>query len=256
LLALPAGVTAGPHALVVDDDPGVCELLTRLLAKEGFQVTIAGDGEAALSAATARRPDLILLDIMMPRMNGWTLMGRLKELPALAEVPIVMITMDEDRQRGFALGASAYLPKPIDRVQCSTMLAKYRTTLEVPRALLVEDDPAASELLQGMLAAAGWSVSVAGNGRIGLDMLLTAPTVNLVLLDLLMPEMDGFEFLERLREVPVWREIPVIVMTAKDLTGTDMTRLNGSIQGMLHKDASYDKHLIEEIRRIMHTYAQ
>ncbi|UVW29311.1 response regulator [Massilia sp. H6] len=256
LLAPPAEGARGPHVMVVDDDPAVCEWLARLLAKEGFQVTVAGDGEAALNAALARRPDLILLDILMPRMNGWTLMGRLKDIPALADVPIIMITMDEDRERGFAMGASAYLPKPLDRQQCAAMLAKYRSRLHAPKALLVEDDPVASELLQGMLAAEGWTVSLACNGRIGLDLLLTEQTVDLVLLDLLMPEMDGFEFLERLRQVPAWHEIPVIVMTAKDLTGTDMARLNGSIQGMLHKDAPYEQHLVEEVRRIMHAHPQ
>jgi PAS domain S-box-containing protein len=246
-----AAAASGPLALVIDDDPAARDLLSRLLTKEGYQVALARDGEEGLSAAIARRPDLILLDIMMPKMNGWTLMARFKEMPALAQVPIIMITMDEDRRRGYALGAAAYLPKPIDRNLCAAILAKYRSPLRSATALVIEDDPATCELLESVLRADGWEVRMAVNGRLGLEQLLLEPAVDLVLLDLMMPEMDGFEFLERLREVPAWRTLPVVVMTAKDLTGADLARLNGAIQGMLHKDASYLAHLVEEIRRIV-----
>ena len=239
-----------PTVLVIDDDAAARALLRRHLAKAGYRVDEAADGKTGLARAHAFRPDVITLDAMMPGMDGWAVLAALKADPALAGIPVVMATILDDERLGFALGASEYLTKPIDRKRLLATVERFAARGPDARALLVEDDEPARAILRRTLERAGWTVSEAENGRRGLERLREhVPT--LVLLDLMMPEMDGFEFLEALRTEPAWRAVPVIVMTAKVLTEDDRRRLNGGVEAVVQKGGRAHEDLLGEIRRVV-----
>lgn len=235
--------------LVIDDDPIACDLMVRLLDKEGFHAVAALSGEEGLRRARELRPVAITLDVMMPGMDGWTVLGTLKADPELWDIPVVMITMVEHRELGYVLGASDYMTKPIDRVALRGILEKYRCSNPPCQVLIVEDDPASRDILQRTMEGESWVVATAENGRAGLE-LMKEMTPELILLDLMMPEMDGFEFLSEIRKGEKWRNIPTIVVTAKELTEYDYTRLNGSAQKILKKETHSMEELVNEIRSV------
>jgi CheY-like chemotaxis protein len=214
--------------LVVDDDGAVRDLLTRFLSKEGFQVATAASGEEGLRMARQLHPRAITLDVMMPGVDGWSVLHTLKADPSTSAIPVIMLTIKDEKNLGYALGASDYLSKPVDRVQLLSILKKYCGGNAPGTALVVEDEPATREMLRRLLEADGWTVREAGNGREALECIARG-TPSLILLDLLMPEMDGFELVKELREHPEWRSIPVVVLTAKDLTPEERLFLNGSL---------------------------
>ena len=215
--------------LVVDDDPAVRDLLSRFLSKEGFHVVTAAGGEEGLRLARQLRPRAVTLDVMMPLVDGWTVLHALKEDPATSDIPVIMLTIVDDKNLGYALGASDYLSKPVDRAQLLAVLKKYCGTTVAGSALVVEDDPATRDLLRRLLEGDGWTVLEAADGLKALECLAASPAPSLILLDLMMPEMDGFEFLAEMRQHPEWKAIPVVVLTAKDLTPEDRLFLNGSL---------------------------
>jgi CheY-like chemotaxis protein len=246
-LVLPAAAEGSDTVLVIDDDDNAREILARGLAKEGFRVLRASSGEEGLKVAREQRPDVITLDILMPGMDGWAVLKTLKSDPKVAEIPVVLITMVDGRDMGKTLGAADYLPKPIDRERLSAVLRKYKCTTPPCPVLLVEDDEATRELVRRTLSAGGWTVREAANGREALTM-IERSRPDLVLLDLMMPEMDGFEFLEQLRARPEWRSIPVVVVTAKDLTTEDRERLNGRVRSIVQKTPHTHEDLARELR--------
>jgi PAS domain S-box-containing protein len=230
-------VTGDGHAgtvLVIDDDPAARALIGRHLARAGYRVREAEDGRTGLARAREAAPDVITLDVMMPGMDGWAVLTALKADPALADVPVIMLTILDEQRMGFALGASDYLTKPIDRPRLLAALERWAHRAGGRNVLLVEDDPETRTIMHRTLERAGWNVTEAENGRVALDR-LAERVPQLVLLDLMMPEMDGFEFLEALRRRPELRTLPVIVVTAKDLTDDDRRRLNGGVQDVLQK---------------------
>ncbi len=249
IAALDAPATgSGSLILVVDDDPSVRDLVRRTLEKEGFRVSQAASGEEGLRLARALRPDAITLDVMMPGMDGWAVLSALKSDPELAETPVVMVTMIDDRNLGYALGAADYLTKPIDRKRLTGVLARFRHEPIGGVVLVVDDDPVGRQMIAQMLENDGWTVAEAENGRVAFDRLAEARP-DLILLDLMMPEMDGFEFAHHLRLNPRWRDIPILVVTAKDLSDEDRKRLNGQVLGVLQKGAYTRDELLAEIRR-------
>jgi hypothetical protein len=219
---------------VVDDDPAVRDLLRRHLERNGYRVETAVGGEDALRLARGMRPDVITLDVLMPEMDGWALLALLKSDPSLAQIPVIMITVVDERRVGFSLGASDYLGKPVDRDQLLAVLRKHCPGIPQIRVLVVEDDHATREVMRRNLERENWHVLEAENGRIALQ-LLEETLPDIILLDLMMPEMDGFEFLDNIRREPRWREIPVIVVTAKTLTDEDRQRLNGCVEKLIEK---------------------
>ena len=243
----PAG-GGGDLVLVVDDDPSVRQLMRRTLEKEGFRVREASGGAEGLALARRLRPSAITLDVMMPGMDGWAVLSSLKSDPALAEIPVVMVTIVDDRNLGYSLGAADYLTKPVDRRRLSAALSRFRGGFAGGVALVVDDDTVGREMVRQMLERDGWSVSEAENGRVAFDRLAEARP-DVILLDLMMPEMDGFAFAQELRQHPQFREIPVLVLTAKDLTDDDRRRLNGKVLGVLQKSAYTREELLAEIRR-------
>ncbi|MCZ6754524.1 MAG: response regulator [Gemmatimonadetes bacterium] len=236
--------------LVIDDDPTARQLLKRYLTREGFRVIEAGDGASGLALAEAQLPDVITLDVLMPSMDGWAVLSALKGNPAVADIPVVMVTVMDDRNIGLAMGASDYLTKPIDRDRLVSTLRRYAPDSGEPVVLVVEDDPATRAMMRRALEQAGWSVAEARNGGEGLRcMSETTPAV--VLLDLIMPEMDGFEFLEAMRAREESRQTPVIVVTAKDLTDDDRRRLNGGVERIIQKSPHHMEDLSAEVRRLV-----
>src|SRR5260370_26398432 len=183
---------------------------------------------------------------MMPGMDGWAVLSALKADPDIADIPVVMLTIVDDKNLGYALGASDYLTKPIDRERLVTTLEKYRRDLPV---LIVDDDLEVRQLLRRMLESEGYPVVEAENGRVALERLReVSPSV--ILLDLMMPEMDGFDFVAELRRHEVWREIPIVVVTAKDLSSEDTERLNGYVQRILQKGSHSREQLLAEVREL------
>ena len=171
----------------------------------------------------------------MPQMDGWAVLGALKEDPELENIPVIMLTIVDDWRIGFSLGAADYLTKPIDREKLLAVLARLCPDNGGMRVLVIEDDAPTRELVRRALESRGWRVAEAENGVVGLQRMGEAPP-DLVLLDLMMPEMDGFEFLSRMRQDERWREIPVVVVTAKTLTADDHTRLkDGFVEKLINK---------------------
>jgi CheY-like chemotaxis protein len=232
--------------LVIDDEASVRTIMRRFLLREGLSVDEAASGEAGLQMARETRPDAITLDVMMPGMDGWSVLAALKADPELCDVPVIMLTIVDDKRMGFSLGASEYLTKPIDREQLRRVLAKYRHGGEHGSVLVVEDDPAASELLRRTLEGEGWKVTVTRNGREALEQ-MDREEPALILLDLMMPEMDGFEFLSEIRSLPRASTVPVIVVTAKELTSAERAQLNGQVTTVLQKGNHSRDELLSEI---------
>jgi CheY-like chemotaxis protein/anti-sigma regulatory factor (Ser/Thr protein kinase) len=241
-----AGAGVAGTVLIIDDDPDTRQLLSRMLVKEGYRILEAASGDAGLALARAERPDVITLDVLMPGLDGWSVLAAIKNDPALAAIPVVMLTITDDRNLGFALGASEYLTKPIERARLSAVLARYRRD---PGAavLIVEDDADTRAMLRRSLEKEGWRVSEAANGRIGLERVAAEPPA-LVLLDLMMPEMDGFEFLEGLRGRPGHEDLDVVVITAKELTEDERRRLSGGVSRVLQKGGHSREEFLAEVR--------
>jgi GAF domain-containing protein/CheY-like chemotaxis protein len=233
--------------LVIDDEAVVRELMQRFLSKQGFRVLTASNGEDGLRLARSQRPDAITLDVMMPGMDGWTVLSKLMADRELADVPVIMLTIVDDKQMGYALGASEYLTKPIDRERLIAVLTKYRRDLPV---LVVDDDAGVRLLLRRILEAEGYAVIEAENGLTALAR-LGERTPGAILLDLMMPQMDGFEFLSALHERATWRQIPVVIVTAKDLTVEEHERLSGSVVRILQKGAYGKEDLLAEVRALL-----
>ena len=237
--------------LIIDDDTYSRDILRRMLEKEGYAVYAATGGAEGVAMAKQLRPDLITLDVMMPSMDGWAVLSVLKADPETAEIPVVMMTMVEDKPMGFALGATDYLTKPIDKTKVLAAISR-RVGRESEDVLVVEDDPMAADIVRRILQAEGCQTRLARNGREALQLVHEARP-QLIVLDLMMPEMDGFAFLDALRmEGPEFAEIPVVVLTAKDLSPEDRKTLSGRVLDTLRKGAGQRENLLEIIRRNLH----
>ncbi|MBF0557481.1 MAG: response regulator [Nitrospirae bacterium] len=236
--------------LIIDDDPKARDLLTRSLTREKYSVACASGGEEGLKLARQLHPDVIVLDVLMPMMDGWTVLSAIKADPDIADIPVIMISVLDEENMGFALGASDYLTKPIDRDRMLTVLKKYMHGDKAGSILVVEDDVITRDMMTRMLEKEGWSVSTAQNGRVGLEQ-AAAVQPALILLDLMMPEMDGFQFVEELRSRADLRSIPVVVVTAKDLTQEDRERLEGYVKLIVQKGAYNREDLLCELHKLV-----
>jgi signal transduction histidine kinase/DNA-binding response OmpR family regulator len=241
--------------LVVDDDPATLELIEHHLKEEGLAVVTARNGHDALQLAKDVRPIAITLDIVMPEMDGWNVLARLKADPELAHIPVIILTIRDDRNVGYALGATDFLTKPIERERLLGILKRYDCANPPCPILIVEDDLNTRTMLADMVKNEGWVVAEAGNGREGLARVAENQPA-LILLDLMMPEVDGFQFLDSIRNHAEWQHIPVIVVTAMDLSTDDRQRLQGSVEKIIQKGAHSRDALLGEIRRWVAAYVQ
>lgn len=244
-----------PTVLVVDDDPNARELLRRHLQRGGYAVRMAASGEEAMQLARALQPDVITLDALMPQMDGWAVLSAIKEDAALAEIPVIMVTIVDNQSIGFSLGAADYLVKPIDRDRLVRAVEKCCPRGAPRHVLIVEDDAPSSELIGRALRQIDCRVTQAENGRVGLERLNEA-LPDAILLDLMMPEMDGFEFIARVRAESRWQRIPIIVVTAKTLTADDRARLNGQVQHLVHKGEYSGKAVLAALDELVPRHAR
>ena len=232
--------------LVIDDDAEACEIIRRFLEKDDFNVVTALSGEQGLRLAHDVHPTAITLDVMMPEMDGWSVLRALKADPELRAIPVIMLSMINDRKRGYSLGAVDCLTKPVDRELLHRALSHYHNPDDVSSVLLIEDDIETRNVMARTMKKAGWEVSEAGDGQEALNIMADLQP-RLILLDLMMPVMDGFDFLAAMRARPEWQHIPVIVITAKDLTGDDRDRLAGRVEEVLEKNAYTREQLLQRV---------
>ena len=240
-------IKPGTTVLVIDDDPESRDIIKRSLEKDGIAIITASSGEEGLRLAHEIQPAAITLDIMMPDMDGWSVLRALKADPKLSKIPVIVLTMVDDKSRGYSLGATDYLTKPIDREQLVNTLAEFRVSGRSGPIMLVEDDYATREVTTRMLLKDDWEVVEAVNGREALHMLSDIRPA-LIMLDLMMPVMDGFDFLLEMRSHADWQDIPVIVITAKDLTEEDQRILSGRVEQVLERSAFTREQLMQHVR--------
>ncbi|CAA2106686.1 Autoinducer 2 sensor kinase/phosphatase LuxQ [Methylobacterium bullatum] len=246
----PSAAAKGDQVLIIDDDPATRDLLTRYLEKDGFRVASAADGREGLERARAMRPRVILLDVTMPRMDGWSVLRALRADPELGATPVIMVTVLDEQSLAFSLGATDYLHKPIEWGHLKEAMERFRATGSDGPVLVVDDDADVRERMTAMLTREGWRVTSAEHGRAGLEAVAVKKPC-LILLDLMMPEMDGFGFLRVLRAKPEWRDIPVVVLTAKDVTADDRRRLAGQADRVLQKGQLSLSDLADALRSLV-----
>jgi CheY-like chemotaxis protein len=236
--------------LVIDDDAIARDLIADNLKLAGFPVVTAAGGLEGLKLARDLRPLAITLDVMMPDLDGWSVLAALRQDVELAEIPVIMVTILDERRRAAELGAAGYLTKPIDRQRLQRMIERFRAPTRPTRILMVEDDELQRERVRGWLEGQQWIVQEAENGRQALASLQAAKP-DLILLDLMMPEMDGFAVVAALQKERAWRDIPVIVITSLDLDAKDRERLSSGVQSVLVKEMFQPADLINHIRQLM-----
>ena len=228
--------------------------MQRFLSKEGFCIRAAAGGEEGLRLARQLQPAAITLDVMMPDMDGWSLLSALKADAELCDIPVIMLTMVDDRKRGFTLGASDYATKPVDRHRLSRILKKHTCPNPPCPVLLVEADPASRQVTRAILEKKGWRVSEAKNGCVALEC-MERDRPSLILLDLIVAETDGFEFVARVRKHDEWRSIPIVVLTDHDLSSAERLRLNGFVEKILPKEEDDScEVLLQEVRDLLADY--
>ncbi len=246
-----APIPKGVHPiLIIDDDPDSRELLRRTFEADGFAVATAASGEEGLDLARSLHPAFITLDIMMPGMDGWAVLKELKADPELEHTPVAMISIVGDEDLGYSLGAVDHLVKPVDRDQLRRLARQFAQPGGDGHALVVDDDEAIRSLFRRALEGDGWTVDEAEHGVAALDR-VSHRRPDLILLDLMMPIMDGFEFMLELRKNEGWASIPVIVVTAKDLTEEEGRRLNGGVERIVQKGALTRHELLVEVRSLV-----
>jgi signal transduction histidine kinase/CheY-like chemotaxis protein len=247
---MPAG-QAGT-VLVIDDEPAVHALLERELTGRGYRVAHAGGGREGLRLARALRPDAITLDVIMPEFDGWAVLRELKADPELREIPVVLVTILGDREMGYALGAADYLIKPIDTEALLRVLGRFRTADGRAEVVVVDDDPATRDVLRRTLARGGWTVVESEDGYGALALLeRSTPPPAVVVLDLMMPGIDGFQVLEAIRRSEAWREVPVVIVTAKDLTRDELVWLRTNAEEVFHKGSYNRRELIALVHELI-----
>lgn len=245
-----AGGRDRPLILVVDDEAPARELLASWLEPEGYQIIAASSSDEALAKAAEHVPDAITLNMLTPGKGGWDTLYELKKTPVTSAIPVIVVTVVDEPKVGLALGAAEYLVKPVEReVLLETIRRHIGPGSNGPAKVLVVDDaPGTRELLKETLESDGYIPVLAANGKEALEA-LSRISVSAILLDLIMPEMDGFEFLLRMKEDPASRSIPVLVLTAKDLADHEIELLRRETIGLFQKGREWKKQLLAELRR-------
>ena len=244
--ALPEGSENAPLVMIVDDDPNARDLLVATVRREGYRVIEATDGESALMLAREWRPDAITLDVLMPRMDGWAVLTAFKSDPLLAEIPVIIVTVLADRGIAVSLGAAKFLTKPVDRARLAATIRQHVYGSGV--VLVVDDEAEGREIAQRHLDRLGWEVAEAEDGAGALLWLSQNPRPAMILLDLLMPGMNGFAFLEEIAKHAEWREIPIVILTAMPLGAAERELLAGRTREVIAKGAD---DLAQALRQVL-----
>jgi CheY-like chemotaxis protein len=225
-----------------------------MLTREGYSTRIARTGKEGLRIASEYHPDIVILDILMPGMDGWSVLAQLKAMPGMTDVPIILLTMLENKEMGFALGAAEYLTKPIDAAKLLPVLDRHRSPKPSGTVLVVEDDPASREIVVRMLQKEGIHVREAGNGREAIEVLQSGVNPDLIILDLIMAEMDGFDFLRQVRPHAEWSKIPVVVVSSLDITSDAQEALRGQVERIFQKGRFAREDLLREVRETINQH--
>jgi signal transduction histidine kinase/CheY-like chemotaxis protein len=244
--ATPVGAEHAALVMVVDDDPNARALLASTVRREGYRVIEATDGESALVLAREWHPDVITLDVLMPRMDGWAVLMAIKSDPDLAEIPVVIVTVLADRGIAVSLGAAEFLTKPVDRARLAATIRQNVHGTGV--VLVVDDEPESRRIARRHLERLGWEVDEAEEGADALHWLSQNPRPAMILLDLLMPSMNGFVFLEEIAKHAEWRDIPIVILTAMPLGAAERELLAGRTREVLAKGTD---DLASVLRRIL-----
>ncbi len=242
----PAPIPTNTAVLVIDDDSGVRDLLSRYLSKEGYLVECVGCGEDGIKRAREILPMAIILDVMMPRKDGWAVLQEIKCDPELKSIPVIMYSMLDEKNFGLAIGASEYLIKPVSKEKILEVLEKYKQTAPSEYILVVDDNPDLRAMASRAIQKAGWEVRTAENGRSAVAHLEHA-LPSIIFLDIMMPVMDGFEFLTIFQNRAEWRDIPVVVITSKDLIAEERRQLNGVVKKVIQKGDFTPEKLLKQI---------
>jgi signal transduction histidine kinase/DNA-binding response OmpR family regulator len=244
--ATPDGAEHAPLVMIVDDDPNARDLLAATVRREGYRVIEATDGETALVLAREWRPDVVTLDVLMPRLDGWAVLTLLKSDPELTEIPVIIVTVLADRGIAVSLGAAEFLTKPVDRVRLAATIRQYVYGTGV--VLIVDDESESRRIARRHLDRLGWEVAEAQDGAGALLWLSKNPRPAMILLDLLMPGMNGFVFLEEIAKRAEWRNIPIVILTAMPLDAAERELLAGRTREVIAKGAD---DLTQVLRRIL-----
>ena len=252
LLAAPTGPVPHPLVLVVEDDPRTANLIGAQLTQQGYRIALAKSAEEGLRRAAELRPAAVVLDIILPGMNGWDMLSQLKDHADTRDIPVVIVSMTDEAQRGFALGASQVLTKPVSQEDLLAAIAAVDVSADTTDApvLVVDDDPKALTLVSKHLEVAGFQPVTAFSGNEALDM-VRRKCPALIILDLMMPEVSGFEVVDKLRSEPRTADIPIIVLTAKLLTPEDRALLHGRVEQVMEKSEFQSSSLLAEVRRAL-----
>lgn len=232
--------------LIIDDDQMTRNILTHYLMQSGMNVELATNGPDGIDLARRIRPSTIILDIFMPEMDGWEVLKKLKYDNELADIPVILATVDDQSRRGYALGASDYLSKPIKRETLIQTVKKYLPSTSQLDILVVEDNDQMRETIKALINVGQIEVREASNGIEAID-LIGYSIPDLILLDLMMPRMNGFEVIDKLQSNSDWKDIPVIVISATDLSNHDRQILNGTVKKFLQKTQINRKTLLDLI---------
>jgi signal transduction histidine kinase/CheY-like chemotaxis protein len=234
--------------LVIDDDSVICDMLRRTFEKDGYNVAIAMTAEEGLRMARELKPDAITLDVMMPGTDGWTLLRNLKSDSGLMDIPVIMLTMVDDKGMGYSLGAAEYLTKPVDRSRLLQVLGRLTHHDLAGPVLVVDDEAESRDLLGRLLEKEGWTVKQAENGKQALEA-VAEDLPSVILLDLMMPVMDGFEFVHELRKVEPWKDVPIVVITAMELDEAELAELEVNVNMVIQKAEMTEAQILEYARR-------
>ena len=236
---VPRGLPPGEEltVLVVDDDESVHHLLENTLEREGYRLLHAYDGEQAIELARSAAPDVITLDVMMPRVDGWSVLGQLKSAPETARIPVIMISILDERTLGYSMGASEFMTKPVDRSRLLALVQQFAGRPGSDVVLIVDDQQDVRDIVKTTITGVGLKAAEAANGQAALDWLAAHPHPALILLDLMMPVMDGFEFLERCQAEGILEHVPVVVLTARELSESERAFLAERTMLILTKGA-------------------
>jgi len=248
----------GPLVLAIDDDPNVIYLLQENLAEAGYRVVGAANGEEGLHRARALKPFVILLDILMSPKDGWQVLHELKADAATRDIPVVVLSIMDSKELGYRLGAFDYLVKPFDREAILSALARIapsRAGLGQARLLVVDDDPQVVDLVCQLLEDEACEIRSAADGQEALEAIAQQPP-DIILLDLLMPRLDGFGVIEYLRHSPQHCNIPIVVLTAKTLTDDDLSQLQQGVSKVMQKQGLERETLLQELRNALQAYLQ
>ncbi|HET6628288.1 MAG TPA: response regulator [Woeseiaceae bacterium] len=241
--------------LVIDDDPAVRDLVSRYLVKEGFRVQAAETGEEGLEIARRTHPEAITLDLLMPGIDGWSVLTQLKADPGLANIPVVIVTILDNNETGYTTGAADYLTKPVDQQRLVEIIRRHCGKQGPEPVLVIEDDADSRSLICKMLRKEGFDVVDVEDAEAALARLAWQVPA-LILLDLILPGMDGFQFIEALHDKPAWRNIPIVVVTARDLSPEEHRSLDRSVRKIVKKGRYTRSELLAIVRATMRAVSE